>query len=109
MRKVVVAGIGMTKFGRFSGIPVTDLGREAVRGALVDVGLKPDRIQIAYLGNVTESRESGYVSCVAQEILRGAGIKASATWPKRHGILQRFCPARACFGRLLTTRRPAQP
>ena len=75
MRKVVVAGVGMTKFGRFPGTPVTDLGREAVREALKDVGLKPDRIQVAYLGNVTESRETGYVSCVAQDILRGAGIK----------------------------------
>ncbi len=74
MRKVVVAGVGMTKFGKFPEIPVTDLGREAVRDALKDAGLKPNHIKTAYLGNVTESRESGYVSCVAQEILRGVGI-----------------------------------
>ncbi len=75
MRSVVIAGVGMTKFGKFPDIPVTDLGREAVRDALKDAGLMPNKIEIAYLGNVTESRESGYVSCVAQEILRGAGIK----------------------------------
>jgi acetyl-CoA acetyltransferase len=75
MRRVVVAGVGMTKFGRFPEIPVTDLGRQATREALIDAGLKPQQVQVAYLGNVTESRESGYVSCVAQEILRGAGIK----------------------------------
>ena len=75
MRRVVVAGVGMTKFGRFPEIPITDLGRQATREALIDAGLKPQQVQVAYLGNVTESRESGYVSCVAQEILRGTGIK----------------------------------
>jgi len=75
MRKVVVIGVGMTKFGKFPEIPVEQLGREAAWGAMRDAGMGPRDIQVAYLGNLTERRETGFVSCVAQEILKGVGIR----------------------------------
>lgn len=75
MRKVIVIGVGMTKFGKFPEMPVEQLGREAAWEAMKDAGLGPKDIQVAYLGNLTESRETGHISCVAQEILRGVGIR----------------------------------
>jgi len=75
MRTVVVIGVGMTKFGKFPEIPVEQMGREAVWEAMKDAGMSPKDIQVAYLGNLTERRETGFISCVAQEILRGVGIR----------------------------------
>ena len=71
----MVIGVGMTKFGKFPEMPVEQLGREAAWEAMKDAGLGPKDIQVAYLGNLTESRETGHISCVAQEILRGVGIR----------------------------------
>jgi acetyl-CoA acetyltransferase len=65
----------MTKFGKFPEIPVEQMGREAVWEAMKDAGMSPKDIQVAYLGNLTERRETGFISCVAQEILRGVGIR----------------------------------
>ena len=75
MRKVVVVGVGMTKFGKFPEIPVEKLGREATWDAIKDAGMSPRDIQVAYLGNLMERRETGFNSCAAQEILRGVGIR----------------------------------
>jgi len=75
MRNVVVIGVGMTKFGKFPELMVEQLGREAAWEAMKDAGIRPQDIQVAYLGNLTESRETGHNSCAAQEILRGVGIR----------------------------------
>ena len=75
MRKVVVIGVGMTKFGKFPEMTVEQLGREAAWAAIKDAGIGPKDIQVAYLGNLTERRETGHNSCVAQEILMGVGIR----------------------------------
>jgi len=74
MRPVVVAGVGMTQFGKFPETPVESFGRQATWDALKDAGLKPKDIQVAYLGNLTERRETGNMTCVAQNVLRGVGI-----------------------------------
>ena len=74
MRPVVVAGVGMTKFGKFPEAPVESFGRQATWDALKDAGLKPKDIQVAYLGNLTERRETGNMTCVAQNVLRGVGV-----------------------------------
>ena len=79
MRKVVAIGVGMTKFGKFPDLSVEQLGRDSVWAALKDAGVRPQDIQVAYLGNLTESRETGHISCVAQEILRGVGIRGIPT------------------------------
>ena len=79
MRKVLVIGVGMTKFGKFLDLSIEQLGRDAVWEAIKDAGISPKDIQVAYLGNLTESRETGHISCVAQEILRGVGIRGIPT------------------------------
>ena len=79
MRKVVALGVGMTKFGKFPDLPVEQLGRDAVWAAMKDAGIRPKDIQVAYLGNLTEGRETGHISCVAQEILRGIGVRGIPT------------------------------
>lgn len=76
MRPVVVIGVGMTKFGKFPDVPVVQLGREATRDAMKDAKVGPRDIQVAYVGNLTESKETGHVSCMAQDTLRGVGIRA---------------------------------
>jgi acetyl-CoA acetyltransferase len=75
MRNVAVLGVGMTKFGKFPELTVEQLGREAAMAALKDAGMQPRDVQVAYVGNLTERKETGYVSCVAQSILLGTGIK----------------------------------
>lgn len=75
MRKVVVIGVGMTKFGKFPDLTVEQLGREAAWQALKDAGLGPQKVEVAYVGNLTEGRETGHVSCLAQSILLGVGVK----------------------------------
>lgn len=79
MRKVLAIGVGMTNFGRFPALSVEQLGRDAVWAAMKDAGIRPQDIQVAYLGNLTESRETGHISCVAQEILRVVGIRGIPT------------------------------
>ncbi|MBI2869035.1 MAG: thiolase family protein [Chloroflexi bacterium] len=74
MRKVVVAGVGMTVFGRFPEKTVEELGAVASLRALKDAGLQPADIQIAYVGNLTEHRVTGHNSCLGQEILKDVGI-----------------------------------
>jgi len=75
VRKVCVVGVGMTQFGKFAELSVEHLGREAVWAAIKDAGIQPKDIPVAYLGNLTEGRETGHVSCVAQEILQGVGVR----------------------------------
>jgi len=79
VRKVVALGVGMTKFGKFPDLPVEQLGRDAVWAAMKDAGIRPKDVQVAYLGNLTEGRETGHISCVAQEILRGIGVRGIPT------------------------------
>ena len=76
MRNVVVIGVGMTKFGKFPETPIEVLGRQAAWDAMKDAGMGPKDIQVAYVGNLTERRETGHISCVGQEILRGVGIRS---------------------------------
>lgn len=74
MRKVVVVGAGMTVFGKFPEKTIEELGSSAVRDALADAGMKPKDIEVAYCGNLTESRFTGHLSCLGQTILRLNGI-----------------------------------
>lgn len=68
MRRVAVAGVGMTTFGKQPERSVEDLGREAVLAALHDAGLAPDRLEAAYCGNAVGG------GSVGQRILHGLGI-----------------------------------
>jgi acetyl-CoA C-acetyltransferase len=65
MRKVVVAGIGSTTFGRHTELPVEALAGRAAGEAIADSGLDVGEIGAFYLGNFVAGPLSG------QEVLAG--------------------------------------
>lgn len=78
MRPVVIAGAGMTKFGRLPDQSLEDLTRGAVWDAIDDSGIDPRRIGIAYLGNSFAGVLQGQESARAVTLLRNAGIGGMA-------------------------------
>lgn len=68
MRQVVVLGIGQTQLGKFPGTRFDQLGAEAARSAILDAGIRPDQIQVAYGSGIHNPLTS------AQDILRHVGI-----------------------------------
>lgn len=75
MRKVVVAGVGMTPFGKHAQMGLRELGAEACWQAIEDAGLHPGDIQLAYCGNMVGGLLSAQESGLGQLILREIGIK----------------------------------
>lgn len=71
---VVIAGVGMTKFGRFLERGLKSLGKEAVNAALEDAGITLDDIQAAYVGNSIAGVVTGQESIRGQVVLRSMGI-----------------------------------
>lgn len=70
MRKVSVAGVGSTRFGRHDGVPVDELAAAAGRSALADAGVEPERVGALYLGNFVGGMLTG------QEVLAGLAGEA---------------------------------
>jgi acetyl-CoA acyltransferase len=73
--RALVAGVGMTKFGKFPDRSIGDLGREAVLAALDDAGLDGRQVQIAYAGHARTGRLHGRENGVGQLVLWEAGIR----------------------------------
>jgi len=65
MRKVVVAGIGQTAFGKFKDRSVRSLAEEALQQALKDAGFDAPRIGVVYFANALSGLITG------QETIRG--------------------------------------
>lgn len=65
MRKVAIAGVGMTPFGKHLDKSIRDLAREAARSALNDAGIEASNIQFAVVGNALGGLITG------QEAVRG--------------------------------------
>ncbi len=65
MRKVLIAGIGSTAFGRHAGTPIEQLGVAAAAEALLDAGIDRARIGALYLGNFISGPLNG------KEVLAG--------------------------------------
>src|SRR6201982_1134059 len=65
MRKVVVAGIGQTAFGKFKDRNVRSLAEEALQQALRDAGIDASRIGVVYFANALSGLITG------QETIRG--------------------------------------
>jgi acetyl-CoA acetyltransferase len=70
----VIAGVGMTQFGRHLETGLKGLGAEAVQAALVDAGIEASQIQAAYVGNAAAGLVTGQECIRGQVILRGMGI-----------------------------------
>ncbi|MCZ7525652.1 MAG: thiolase family protein [Acidimicrobiia bacterium] len=72
--RVVVAGVGMTNFGKFLDRGLKSLSVEAVSGALADAGLEPGDVQLAVVGNAVAGLITGQECIRGQVVLRESGI-----------------------------------
>jgi acetyl-CoA acyltransferase len=74
MRDVILAGIGMTRFGKFMDKGLKVLGKEAVNAALKDAGVEAPALQAAYVGNAVAGLITGQETIRGQVVLRAMGI-----------------------------------
>jgi len=74
MREVAVIGVGMTKFGKFMGTSLKDLGRMACLAALKDANISPKEVQVGYCGNAVSGVMTGQTMVLGQLIMRDLGI-----------------------------------
>ncbi len=70
----VVAGVGMTSFGKHLDLGLKALGAEAVRAALADSGLGSKDLEAVWVGNAAAGLMTGQESIRGQVILRSIGI-----------------------------------
>jgi acetyl-CoA acetyltransferase len=70
----VVAGVGMTPFGKHMDTGLKALGAEAVKSALADAGIGQDALEAAYVGNAAAGLVTGQESIRGQVILRSIGL-----------------------------------
>ncbi|MBT9497042.1 MAG: thiolase family protein [Zoogloea sp.] len=70
----IVAGVGMTTFGRHLDRNLKSLAGEAILQALKDAGLSPSDVQAAYMGNAAAPVITGQVCVPGEIVLREIGI-----------------------------------
>ncbi|MDP6981380.1 MAG: thiolase family protein [Myxococcota bacterium] len=70
----VVAGVGMTPFGKHMDTGLKALGAEAVKLAVADSGLSLNDLQAAYVGNAAAGLVTGQECIRGQVILRSIGL-----------------------------------
>ena len=70
----VVAGVGMTAFGKHMDRGLKSLGAEAVQAALADAGVEAKELEAAYVGNAAAGVVTGQESIRGQVILRSIGL-----------------------------------
>jgi len=63
-----ISGVGMTQFKRYPGQSIKDLGREAIKAALIDAGIAMDGVQAVFFGNALAGLTTG------QECIRGQTV-----------------------------------
>ena len=69
-----VAGVGMTRFGKFLDRGLKDIGSEAVKMAIADASISVKEIEGAWVGNAAAGLVRGQESIRGQVVLRSAGI-----------------------------------
>jgi acetyl-CoA acetyltransferase len=70
----VIAGVGMTAFGKHMDRGLKSLGAEAVQAALADAGVEAEALEAAYVGNAAAGLVTGQESIRGQVILRSIGL-----------------------------------
>jgi acetyl-CoA acetyltransferase len=70
----IIAGAGMTAFGKFPDRSLNDLAGEAIRAALADAGIELSAIQAAYMGNAAAGTITGQVCIPGEVVLRSMGL-----------------------------------
>ncbi len=78
MRKVMVGGVGMTRFGRFLDRSLGDLACGAVRQALDDAGLEVADIGLVAFGNAAAGLLNSQECIRGQTALRRLGLEGAA-------------------------------
>ncbi|PLS85876.1 MAG: thiolase, partial [Actinobacteria bacterium] len=74
MRQVVIAGAGMTRFGKFPDRSTRSLAEEAVSVALRDAGSRADEIEMVFFGNAASGLITGQEMIRGQAALRNTGL-----------------------------------
>ena len=74
MRDVYVAGVGMTRFGKFIDTSIRALTEEATAQALADAGAGPGDVDIAFFSNATAGVLTGQEMIRGQVALRHTGV-----------------------------------
>jgi acetyl-CoA acetyltransferase len=64
----------MSRFGKFTDRTLRDLAMEAVSAVLADVGIEPERVEAAYVGNGVAGTLSGQENIRGQVMLRHSGM-----------------------------------
>ncbi len=70
----IIAGGGMTAFGKFPARTLKDLAGEAIRAALAVAGLDTRDLEAAYMGNAAAGTITGQVCVPGEVVLRSLGI-----------------------------------
>lgn len=70
----IVAGVGMTRFGKMLDRGLKSIGAEAVQAAINDSGLEAKDIEAAFVGNAAAGLVTGQECIRGQVVLRSAGI-----------------------------------
>jgi acetyl-CoA acetyltransferase len=70
----VIAGVGMTTFGKYLDTGLKALGAEAVRSAVADAGLGLGDLDAAFVGNAAAGLVTGQESIRGEVVLRSIGV-----------------------------------
>lgn len=70
----IIAGAGMTAFGKFPARTLKDLAGEAIQAALSNAGLEAEAIEAAYMGNAAAGTITGQICVPGEVVLRSLGI-----------------------------------
>jgi acetyl-CoA acetyltransferase len=70
----IIAGVGMTHFGKHMELGLKALGAHAIELALQDAGIDASKLEAAYVGNAAAGLITGQESIRGEVILRGMGI-----------------------------------
>jgi acetyl-CoA acetyltransferase len=73
-QSAIIAGIGMTHFGKHLELGLKAIGAEAVQLAVADAGIQLKDIEVAYVGNAAAGLVTGQECIRGQVILRSLGL-----------------------------------
>jgi acetyl-CoA acetyltransferase len=70
----IVAGVGMTRFGKHLETGMKALGADAVQKAIADAGIEASALEAAYVGNAAAGLITGQECIRGQVVLRSIGL-----------------------------------
>lgn len=73
-QKAIIAGVGITQFGKHLDRTLAGLAREAIEQALADAGIGLDKVDAAWAGNAGGALVTGQVCVAGQVVLRQMGV-----------------------------------